>query len=253
MRIAVVSDIHGNLGALSAVLADIRERGCDRIVNLGDILSGPLQPEETADLLMPLGLPTIRGNHERQLLETEPAAMGESDAYARSHLRADQIEWLERLPATLALDDQVLLCHGTPHDDLEYFLEEVEPQAVRAASADEAARKAGNCRYPVILCGHTHVPRALRLPDGRLIVNPGSVGLQAYHADYPHPHDIEIGSPQARYAIIDDTQGDWQAQLIGVDYDHEAAAAMALAHNRSDWAHALRTGRVAGPASDRKD
>ena len=68
MKLAVISDIHGNLTALEAVLADIATQGVDQTVNLGDILSGPLQPAETADLLMARNFTTIRGNHERQVL-----------------------------------------------------------------------------------------------------------------------------------------------------------------------------------------
>ena len=68
MKHAVISDIHSNLLALEAVLSDIARQGVDQTVNLSDILSGPLQPSETADLLMAQNFPTIRGNHERQLL-----------------------------------------------------------------------------------------------------------------------------------------------------------------------------------------
>jgi predicted phosphodiesterase len=68
MKIAAISDIHGNLPALEAVLADIAAEGVDLTVDLGDILSGPWWGAATADRLMPLGLPTIAGNHERQLL-----------------------------------------------------------------------------------------------------------------------------------------------------------------------------------------
>jgi len=67
-RIAILSDIHGNLPALEAVVADAETRGCTQFLNLGDILSGPLWPAETADWLMPRGWPTIAGNHERQVL-----------------------------------------------------------------------------------------------------------------------------------------------------------------------------------------
>ena len=76
MRIAAVSDIHGNLFALDAVLADIARRGVYLIVNLGDIVSGPLLPLDTAQRLMALGLPTIRGNHERQVLTMDLDRMG---------------------------------------------------------------------------------------------------------------------------------------------------------------------------------
>jgi predicted phosphodiesterase len=68
MSIAVVSDIHGNLAAIEAVAADIRRRGVDTVVNLGDSLSGPLLPRETAQFLMGQGWTHIAGNHERQLL-----------------------------------------------------------------------------------------------------------------------------------------------------------------------------------------
>ena len=114
MRIAAISDIHGNLAALDAVLADIGRRGVDRIVNLGDILSGPLDPAATADRLIALDLPTIRGNHERQLLTLDRAAMGASDAHAAPLLTDAHRAWLTSLPATMRLAPDILLCHGTP-------------------------------------------------------------------------------------------------------------------------------------------
>ena len=76
MRIAAISDIHGNLGALEAVLTGVADLGVDLIVNLGDICSGPLQPRETLELLRGLAVPTIAGNHERQLLTLPMEAMG---------------------------------------------------------------------------------------------------------------------------------------------------------------------------------
>lgn len=245
MKIAAVSDIHGNLPALKAVMADIARRGADVVVNLGDILSGPLLPAETADFLTPLDLPTIRGNHERQVLTHERERMGPSDAYAADHIEARHRAWLESLPATLWLADDVFLCHGAPSGDLIYFLEEVDPDgAVHAASLGEIEKRAGDCPARLILCGHTHTPRVVRLGDGRLVVNPGSVGLQAYADDNPVPHDVEIGSPQARYAMIDKARDGWRAELVAVDYDFEPMAALAEANGRPDWAIALRTGRM---------
>ena len=94
MRIAVISDIHGNLAALEAVLADIETRGADLVVNLGDALSGPLLPAECADRLIPLELPTIRGNHERQLLTQGAEVMGLSDRYTISCLGLDHRDTL---------------------------------------------------------------------------------------------------------------------------------------------------------------
>ena len=244
MRIAVLSDIHGNLGALEAVIADFRRRGVERAVDLGDLLSGPLQPRETADRLIGLGWPTIAGNHERQVLNDPPERMSASDRHAAGELRADQREWLRRLPPRLRLDGEVLLVHGTAASDLECFLETVDAGGMRAASAAEVAQRAGVEPARLILCGHTHVPRAVRLDDGRLVVNPGSVGLQAYAGEHPHPHRVENGTPHARYAIVERGDGGWQAQLLQVDYDWHAAAQRARRNGREDWARALATGRV---------
>lgn len=240
MKLAVLSDIHGNLGALQAVLADVRKRGADVIVNLGDILSGPLEPAETADVLMALALPAIRGNHERQLLEASHP--GPSDRYALDVLRPEHLAWIEALPASLKFSDDVLLCHGTPDSDLEYFLEEVIPSGVRPAAHALVAERAGGAMASLILCGHTHVPRAVRLDDGRLIVNPGSVGLQAYDWDVPLPHVIANGTPHARYAMLERKAAEWSVEFIALDYDWERAARQAEARSRPDWAIALRTG-----------
>lgn len=92
-RFAVLSDIHGNLPALQAVLADMHDRGVRHAVNLGDILSGPLWPAETADLLMGLNLPTIAGNHERQLLACQNKPGGPSDQYAFEQTSPLQRAW----------------------------------------------------------------------------------------------------------------------------------------------------------------
>jgi putative phosphoesterase len=244
MRIAAISDIHGNLWALEAVLADIARRGADLTVNLGDILSGPLLPRETAQRLMALGLPTIAGNHERQVLTHDPARMGASDLYAHQQLDEDGRAWIGSLPAELRLAHEVLLVHGAPGNDLVYFMETVTEQGQRPATYAEVLERAGDARASLILCGHTHVPRCMRLDDGRLIVNPGSVGLQAYEDGYPFQHVAENFTPHARYALVERTALGWQVELVAVPYDWEAAAALAERNGRADWAFALRTGRM---------
>ncbi|KRB82666.1 metallophosphoesterase [Sphingomonas sp. Root710] len=245
MRIAAISDIHGNLAALDAVLADIARRGIDFTVNLGDIISGPLQPTETADRLMALDLPTIRGNHERQLLTTAPAMMGASDAYADQHLSDRHRAWLKTMPISLRIGDDVLLCHGTPKSDLNYYLDHVDESGSRAATAEEIEARTGGETAALILCGHTHLPRVHRRPGGGLIVNPGSVGLPAYADNHPWPHVMEAGSPHARYAIAErGADGRWSSEMISVDYGWETAARLADERGRPDWAVALRTGRM---------
>lgn len=255
MKLAVISDIHGNLLALKAVLADIARQGVEQIVNLGDILSGPLQPGETAELLMAQNFPTIRGNHERQLLALlDPAAAAidptTPDGYAASRLSPAQVAWLEALPVSMELDSDVWLYHGTPRSDLEYWLETVVPgfaqgngPGVRAATPDEVAERMGSATHPVMLCGHTHVPRLMQC-GGVLVVNPGSVGQPAYDDDHPYPHVVENGAPHARYAVLEKTHQGWLIDLRAVPYDHLAQAEVATRRQSPDWAHALATGRM---------
>ncbi|MBZ5575602.1 MAG: metallophosphatase family protein [Acidobacteriia bacterium] len=242
MRIAVLADIHGNLRALEAVRADLRDRSPDVVVNLGDTVSGPLQAAATADLLMSQPFVHIRGNHDRQLLNRPLAAMGPSDRAAREHLTSRHLEWLARLPATHRLDDEILLCHGSPGDDLEYLLEEVDGDRVRLAAAEPIRTHLGTVNASLVLCGHTHIPRSVRLPDGVCIVNPGSVGLPAYDDTRPWLHYVETGSPQARYAVVDRSPGTVRVEFIALDYDWESASREAAQANRPDWAHALATG-----------
>jgi predicted phosphodiesterase len=264
-RIAIISDIHGNLPALEAVWAEIERAAPALVVNLGDIASGPLWPQEAVQWLMareaaePQRWRTIAGNHERQALAPDVARMGASDAYAARALGAPERAWLSALPATQRLADDVLLCHGTPASDLVYFMETVTPgfgvdgqRGLRAASVTElttraAETPAGDARSglaaTLILCGHTHVPRAMAVPGGPLVVNPGSVGLQAYDDDHPFPHVVENGSPEARWALVErDRHGGWHVQLRVTPYDWRPVAARAEANGRGDWADALATG-----------
>src|SRR5215510_9037221 len=102
-----------------------------------------------------------------------------------SDVCSSDLDWLAGLPATLAPRADVLMCHGTPRSDTEPMLETVELDGPRPASHAEIAVRAAGSHARLIACGHTHVPRLMRTADGCAIVNPGSVGLQAY--DDPHP------------------------------------------------------------------
>ena len=256
MRIAILSDIHGNLPALEAVVSHIQRRGVDAVINLGDSVSGPLLPRETIRFLMAQDWVQLAGNHERQVLELDPDAPDNmqrhpSDAYARAQLGVRELAWMASLRSCQRLNDQVLLCHGTPRSDLEYFLESVDPGQphVRLATAEEVAQRLGDARAELVVCGHTHVPRSMRAPNGTLIVNPGSVGLQAYDDDHPSFHMIQNGSPDARYSIVERLDGQWISALIAVPYDYRPMADLAQRNGRPDWAHALRTGYMPPPKS----
>jgi predicted phosphodiesterase len=245
MRIAAISDVHGNLPALDAVLEDVADRSVDLVVNLGDLLSGGVRPRETADRLMELDLPTVRGNHERQLLTFPRERMGLSDRLAHDTITERHREWLATLPLTLAPAPGVLAFHGSPTDDLVYLLETVDPDGARPATETEVVERLGSSvGEALLLCGHTHLQRSMRLATGALVVNPGSVGWPAYSDDLPHPHVMEAGTPHARYAVVDDGTGAWAVEFRSVTYDWDRAAAIADANGRPDVSGALRTGRM---------
>ncbi len=244
MRLALVSDIHGNLPALEAVAADIRRRGADSVINLGDNLSGPLLPLETAQFLMASGWLSLAGNHERQLLACAPGGDNTPDGYARSQLTGPELDWLRTLRPRHQLTEEILLCHGTPDSDCRYLLETIHHGVLRLADAGKLASRLGGVDSAVVACGHTHVPRSVRLATGQLIVNPGSVGLQAFDDDVSAYHVMETGSPDARYAIIEKTSAGWLVEHRCVPYDHESMAALAGRNGHPEWEIALRLGRL---------
>lgn len=240
MRLALVSDIHGNLPALEAVVKDMQGRGVDAVINLGDSLSGPLMPLETAQFLMAQNWVHLAGNHERQLLAS--AAKGLSDEFAYSQLGEVELAWLATLQPCQAYSPEILLCHGTPNSDKAYLLETLADGQMRMATAAEIRSRLGEQSAELIACAHTHIPRSIRTINGQLIVNPGSVGLPAYEDSQPFYHQVENGSPDARYAIVEQQKNNWQSLLISVAYKHKAMAKLAQARGRADWSSALMSG-----------
>ncbi|KGM35010.1 metallophosphoesterase family protein [Inquilinus limosus] len=242
MRLAVLADIHGNLPALEAVLADLGRRGADAFVNLGDCVSGPLWPRETLDLLVAKDWPTVRGNHDRWVWEDGDDSPQSSDGYARREVGAAGRAWLGALPVRLELPGGITAFHARPEDDNAYLLEDVEAGRLVRAPADAIAARLGDVSGPVVLCGHSHLPWLLRLPDGRWILNPGSIGAPAYDDPTPPAHVSESGSPAARYAMLELDGERVAAELIAIPYDHDRAARRAAENGRPDWAHQLATG-----------
>ena len=186
MRIAVLADIQGNVLALDAVLNDLQERGgAELIVNLGDCVSGPLWPRETLERLQELNLPTVRGNHDRRVAR-DPLddTMGPSDRYAHDRLTAAQREMLFALPLTLEVAPGVVAFHARPDHDEKYLADAiVDGRLVRAPLAAIRRRlKALDPACRMVLCGHSHRTELIRIPEGPVIFNPGSVGCPAYHS-----------------------------------------------------------------------
>ncbi|MCP4590511.1 MAG: metallophosphoesterase family protein [bacterium] len=244
-QVAVISDVHGNRWALEEVLKDIRRRGVQTIVNLGDSFYGPLAPAGTAEILLPLHLPTVRGNEDRLVVEaSSPSACSPTLSFVREDLTQEHLDWLVALPLTLTVPPNLWMGHGSPEHDDEYLLQVVGDDGVYHRSADAVMARTASIDQPVVLCGHDHVPRTLRLPSGVLVVNPGSVGLPAYADDAPRPHVMETGTPHARYSLLRRCDHGWRTENLAIAYDWDAAASTALEHDRPDWAGWLRSGRA---------
>jgi predicted phosphodiesterase len=222
MRVAVLADIHGNLPALEAVLAEPDVRAADRLVLLGDIALGPL-PAESLDVLDGLGARAVwvHGNCEREVvaaydagLHPGPGADGARDTAGLLGPRHRDL--LDGLPLTVTLDcddlGRALFCHATPRRDDEFVLVDSPlPVWERALAGVEEE---------LVVMGHTHMPFD-RLVAGRRVVNPGSVGMS-------------YGAPGACWALLGAS-----VELRRTAYDVEAAATRirAGAHPRAAaWA-----------------
>jgi putative phosphoesterase len=241
-KIAILSDIHGNILALEKVVEDLQQRQVDVVINLGDHISGPLWPKETVQFLMRQNWIQIRGNHERQLLSQTPSTHGPSDHYAFSQIIETERNWLGALPTDQIVDEDISVFHGSPASDLTYLLETIDKGRVHLSTPSEIAARLNGVANRLVLCGHSHIPRLVHLSDQIEIINPGSVGLPAYEDDYQEHHIIENGSPCARYAILEKNQMKWSVVFISVNYDFEKAADRAKFNHRPDWEIALRTG-----------
>ena len=247
LRIALVADIHANVWALEAVLADIKKQRVDTVFNLGDILYGALKPRETYDRLMTAGdLLTIRGNQDRQIYDAtdQDRRCNPTLDYVIRDLGDEPIEWLKTLPPTAIFEEEIFLCHGTPASDETYLLEDVSSGRPMCRPEGEILRLVKSTRHPVIVCGHTHIPRVVQLANGQMVVNPGSVGLPAYSDQLPVPHAMETYSPHASYAIITKRSSAWSVSFEKVEYRYGTASHCAASLGRNDWARAIATGRT---------
>jgi predicted phosphodiesterase len=222
--VAVLSDIHGVLPALDSVLAEPEVIDADRIVLTGDLAAGPL-PVRTLDRLAALGDQAlwIRGNADRELVALAQGGAAEVpdpvSPWAARQLRGDQVERLAGLPLSVTLPvaglGTALFCHATPRDDEEVVLADSRPQRWADVLAPVPAEVA------VVVCGHTHMPFC-RLANGRLVVNPGSVGMP-------------YGRPGAHWALLGPG-----VQLRRTEFDLPAACAQIAADSgypdAAEWA-----------------
>ncbi len=206
MRVALISDIHGNDLALQQVLADIRGRGVDRIACLGDVATLGPRPREVIATLRALGCPCIVGNHDEFLITpatidayTQVPVITQAIAWCRDQLRDEDLAFLRTFVRRLEikLDDHrtLLLFHGSPQSNT--------CDVLTTTDADELDHMLGDQRADVMAGGHTHI-QMLRQHRGILLVNPGSVGMP--FRQYVAGKRPEI-MPYAEYAIVDAQPG----------------------------------------------
>jgi putative phosphoesterase len=201
VRVAAISDIHGNLPALEAVLADIQSEGIEEIVVVGDSVSGPW-PAEVFDLLEAAGARIVRGNADRA--EEVAAHSTELASWNADRLGSRRTAAVLAWPLTLETAVEglggVLLCHSTPSSDT--------PIYTRITPDDELISLLGGVDADVVVSGHTHMQYDRRLSNGLRVVNPGSVGM---------PYEGRSG---AYWAILGP-----DVELRRTEYDVEACVA----------------------------
>ncbi len=228
MRLALISDLHGNELALEAVLGEIERAGADQVACLGDVATLGPHPRAVLDRVRKLGGPCILGNHDEFLLEpealhvyTEAPEVVEAVDWCHGQLAVEDLDFLRSFRRILEIEvdakRSILLYHGTPRSHSEDLLATTE--------SDEVDRMLDGRRATVLAGGHTHI-QMLRQHHGMLIVNPGSVGL---------PFREYVGGarptllPRAEYAIVDVHEGGVEVSLRRVDLDREALREAAAA------------------------
>jgi putative phosphoesterase len=212
MRIAVLSDIHGNLLALDACLADLESQGgADALVVAGDICLGGPKPKKVLQRLDEIGAACVRGNTDRYLSdddseeEFEPAERAQI-AWTRREIGERWVSWLKELPFALRIGDdenQLLVVHANPKTDNEHVWPDADETELRRLFGDDGAT--------AIAFGHLHVP-FVRVWHGKLLVNVSSAGL---------PKD---GDPRAGYALFTERGGGWQVKHRRVPFDVKKVA-----------------------------
>ncbi|GAK82573.1 serine/threonine protein phosphatase [Vibrio ponticus] len=245
-KYAVLSDIHSNVYALSAVVNHAKSLGVERFINLGDILYGPIAPRATYNYLQSLDAITICGNQDRQIFQASGAEISANPTmqFILQDLGEEPLSWMQSLPFDAHISADIYACHGTPSNDLIYLLENTEQGFPIMRSDSEIIELLAGKDASVILCGHTHISRCVELSNGQLVVNPGSVGMPAYTDDEPHLHSMENYSNKASYAVLNQSeQGDWNVSFHKVSYPVEQAVEQARLRERLDWVHFLTTGR----------
>lgn len=222
MKIAIISDIHGNMEALDAVLKDIEKQNCDKIFCLGDIAMAGPEPLKLVKKIKEMSLNEnfviIQGNTDEKLgtydknfeeiLDKNIPVMANAYRADLKELSDDDKKFLSSLPEKLILKEngvKIMLCHGSPRKNDENITTDIDLKLLQKITNDVNA--------DVIFCGHTHVPCGFVTENEKTIVNVGSVGRPFSE------------TPKSCYAIINiDDNADFGIEHRLVDYDFKTAA-----------------------------
>lgn len=219
MRIALISDIHGNFEAFGEVLADIEQVGADVVVSLGDIVGYGPDPEKTANLVRTRGIPSVMGNHELALARPDylrwfNQSARESLLLTRELLEPETREWLSGLPPFLAVQD-ALVVHGCPPDSMTDYLFGI--------GDDLLAHIFTNLKQRICFVGHTHTLELVSFADGR--VRRCGLGRQTVLLEESARHIVNVGSVgqprdgdnRAKYVIWDDSLNTVEVHYVSYD------------------------------------
>jgi putative phosphoesterase len=214
MRIAIFSDIHGNLVGLDACLADLQHQGgADTIVAAGDLCMDGPRPKKVLQRLQEIGAQCVRGNTDRYISAVDDGEMHGSDEsdrrqaeWQRKELGEKFVSWLRELPFSLRFgedDNQLLVVHANPTTDDGHLWPDADDSTLERLIGDE--------RAGTIAFGHLHIPYA-RVWRGKLLVNVASAGL---------PKD---GDPRACYVLLTQRSGGWEVKHRRVPFDVKKVA-----------------------------
>jgi predicted phosphodiesterase len=234
MRLGLISDIHGNLLALEAVLAELEREDLDRLICLGDVVAGP-RANDTLARIRALGCPVIMGNWDAWSVNgmPDPSTAVEEKLYAIGGYWAERLTDADRdfirsfvptVDVELGPSAKLLCFHGSPNS-YDHWIVATTPD-------DEVARMLAGFDAPVFAGGHTHLQMVRRYSDA-LFVNPGSVGLPFARWS---PEGVEI-APRAEYAVLTASDGRLAVDLRRTRYDVDAHLRIGLESGMpyADW------------------
>jgi len=246
MKIAILSDIKSNVYALESVIRDAKSKNVDVILNLGDSLYGPIAPRETFNMIKENKIITICGNEDRKILEATPDQLEKNDTlrYVYNDLDDNILYWIQDLSFEKLIGSDFYMIHGTFADDSLYMLEDISSGKAQLRDDKNILSVIDDITSKFVMCGNSCIPRCINLSSGQVVINPGSVGLQAFKSDYPNDHIIENNSIDASYVVLSVEGDNYGIELVKVTYDVEKAAEVAKKNGRLDWAHALEKGKV---------